>query len=83
LGCSNAAKNDQNNKYSKFVSVKTTKVYEDEWLASSPGRFTRGEIVPRRLRGSHIRSGCFEEETSPLLRPGIEEEFLDIPETAA
>jgi hypothetical protein len=62
--------------------MQATKVYGDKWLASSPGRFTRGEIVPRRLRGSHIRSGCFDEETSPLLRQGIGKEFLDIPAAA-
>jgi hypothetical protein len=63
--------------------MRTTKVYEDEWLASSPGRFTRAEIVTRRLRGSHIRCESFEKETSPFFRPGIEKEFPDIPARAA
>jgi hypothetical protein len=63
--------------------MQTMKVYEDDWLASSPGRFTRGDIVPRRLRGSRIRCGSFEEETSPLFRPEIEQEFPGIPARAA
>jgi len=62
--------------------MQITKVYEDEWLASSSGCFNRGEIVPRRLRGSHIRCGSFEEEISPLFRPGIEKEFTDNPARA-
>lgn len=63
--------------------MQATKVSEDEWLTSNPGHFTRGYIVPRRLRGSHILSGCFEKETSPLFRQGIEQEFLDIPAKSA
>jgi hypothetical protein len=79
LGCCTAEKKDQINKESKFVSVHAKKVYGDECLTRSSCRFTRGEIVPRSLLGSHIQSGFFEEYTSPLFRPGIQQECLDIP----